>query len=78
MAISKPTITIDGNFSDWISSEEIDYGDQAGYSLYSEAQNGSLYFDLNAPAGVQIGANTTIWLNTDLNAATGYQIWGWA
>ncbi|HEY7578818.1 MAG TPA: hypothetical protein VH855_14585, partial [Acetobacteraceae bacterium] len=71
-----PTITIDGNLSDWTAAERIDYGDQAGYSLYSEAQNGSLYFDLNAPAGVQIGANTTIWLNTDLNAATGYQIFG--
>ena len=36
----------------------------------------SFYFDLNAP--VAIGANTTIWLNTDLNAATGYQIFGFA
>ena len=34
-----------------------------------------LYFALNA-AGRAIGANTTIWLNTDLNAATGYQIFG--
>ena len=78
MAIIKPTITIDGNFSDWISSERIDYGDVTGYSLYSEAQNGFLYFDLNAPTGVAIGSTTTIWLNTDLNAATGYQIFGFA
>ena len=47
-----------------------------GYSLFSEAQNGFLYFDLNAPTGVAIGPTTTIWLNTDLNAATGYQIFG--
>ncbi len=74
---TKPIITIDGNFSDWVASEEIDYGDQPGYSLYSETQNdGYLYFDLNAPAGVAIGANTTIWLNTDLNNATGYNIFG--
>ena len=78
MATIKPTITIDGNFSDWISSERIDYGDVTGYSLYSEAQNGFLYFDLNAPTGVAIGPTTTIWLNTDLNAATGYQIFGFA
>ncbi len=78
MAIIKPTITIDGNFSDWVSSERIDYGDVTGYSLYSEAQNGFLYFDLNAPTGVAIGPTTTIWLNTDLNAATGYQIFGFA
>ena len=70
------TITIDGNFSDWVASERIDYGDVAGYSLYSEAQNGFLYFDLNAPAGVAVGPTTTIWLNTDLNAATGYNVFG--
>ena len=75
---TKPTITIDGNFSDWISSERIDFGDVTGYSLYSDAQNGFLYFDLNAPTGVAIGPTTTIWLNTDLNAATGYQIFGFA
>ena len=26
--------------------------------------------------GVAIGANTSLWLNTDQNTATGYQIWG--
>jgi serralysin len=76
VAIIKPTITIDGNFSDWIASERIDYGDLAGYSLYATAQNGFLYFDLNSL--VAIGPNTTIWLNTDLNAATGFQIFGYA
>jgi serralysin len=72
----KPVVTIDGNFSDWVSSERIDYGDVTGYSLYSEAQNGFLYFDLNAPTGVAIGPNTTIWFNTDLNNATGYNLSG--
>ena len=36
MAAIKPTITIDGNFSDWIASEQIDYGDVPGYSLYAD------------------------------------------
>ena len=67
-----------GILSDWIASERIDYGDVPGYSLYATAQSGFLYFDLNAPTGVAIGPNTTIWLNTDLNAATGYQIFGFA
>src|SRR3954468_17686683 len=71
-------ITINGSFSDLDSSEGIDYGDQPGYSLYATAQNGFLYFDLNAPALTPVGANTTIWLNTDLNATTGYQIFGFA
>ena len=51
----KPTITIDGNFSDWVASERIDYGDVPGYSLYAQAQGGFLHFDLNAPAGVTSG-----------------------
>ena len=76
MAISTKPIIIDGNFSDWIVSERIDYGDVPGYSLYATVQNGFLLFDLNAP--VAIGASTTIWLNTDLNAATGFQIFGYA
>ena len=75
---TKPTITIDGNTSDWIASERIDYGDVPGYSLYATVQGGSLYFDLNCTRVVTmaVGPNTTIWLNTDLNAATGYQIFG--
>ena len=30
MAISTKPIIIDGNFTDWIASERIDYGDHAG------------------------------------------------
>jgi len=74
VATTKPTIKIDGSFSDWIAPERIDFGDIAGYSLYATVQSGLLYFDLNYTTA--IGPNTTIWLNTDLNAATGYQIFG--
>ena len=74
MATTKPTISIDGSFSDWSASERIDFGDITSYSLYATVQSGSLYFDLNYTTA--IGPNTTIWLNTDLNAATGYQIFG--
>jgi serralysin len=77
MAIApKPVIKVDGDFSDWVASERIDFGDVVGYSLYASAQSGFLYFDLNYTAAV--GPSTTIWLNTDLNAATGYQIFGFA
>jgi hypothetical protein len=72
----KPLITIDGNLSDWIPSERIDYGDVPGYSLYAQAQGDSFYFALTG--SVAIGANTTFWFNTDLNAATGFQIFGFA
>jgi serralysin len=71
---TKPTLTIDGNFSDWVASERIDYGDVAGYSLYAQAQGVSFFFYLNVPATVTIGPNTTFWFNTDLNPATGYQV----
>jgi serralysin len=70
----KPLITVDGNVSEWAASQRIDYGDLLGYSLYAQAQGTSFDFALNAP--IVIGANTTVWFNTDMNAATGYQIFG--
>jgi hypothetical protein len=73
---TKLIITIDGNLSDWIASERIDYSDMPGYSFYA-AQQGD-YFDFAFSAPLQIGAGTTFWFNTDLNASTGYELWGWA
>ena len=74
--VSKPLITVDGNVSEWASSQRIDYGDLLSYSLYAQAQDASLDFRLSAP--IVIGANTTVWFNTDMNAATGYLIFGTA
>src|ERR1700710_174755 len=71
---TKPLISIDGQFNDWIASERIDYGDVSGYILYAQAQASDYYFALSAP--IIVGANTTFWFNTDQNAATGYQIFG--
>jgi hypothetical protein len=72
----KPTITVDGNLSDWIASERIDYGDAPGYNIYAQAQGDYFYWALSGP--LAIGPNTTAWFNTDLNTASGYLIWGWA
>jgi serralysin len=69
-------IVIDGSLADWSSSDRIDYGDVAGYSLYERAQGGSYIFALSSV--VPIGANTTFWFNTDQNTATGFQIFGFA
>jgi serralysin len=74
--VNKPAITIDGSLSDWVSSERIDYNDMPGYSLYA-AQQGD-YFDFALTAPVAIGTGTTFWFNTDLNAATGFEVFGWA
>ena len=45
----KPFINVDGNLSDWIASERIDYSDVPGYSLYAQAQGDYFDFALSAP-----------------------------
>jgi serralysin len=74
--LTKPIITVDGDLSDWVVSERIDYSDVSGYSLFAQAQGGFFFFALSGP--IQIGTNTTVWFNTDLDAATGFQIFGFA
>ena len=67
---------IDGNLNDWTSADRIDRGLGAGYEIYAKSDGADFVFALKS--GVVIGANTTLWLNTDRNAATGYQIFGFA
>jgi serralysin len=76
-----PTVgnfTLDGSLADWSSAYRLDSGAMsvAGYELYGTVANNTFVFAIHAP--VAIGATTTAWLNTDQNAATGYQIWGFA
>lgn len=77
-------IAIDGNLSDWTINERINLPlDKPPYlaigtELYAKYVGGTTpvyLFGIKAP-GVVIGANTTLWLNTDQNPASGYQIWG--
>ena len=70
------TITIDGLLGDWLSGDRIDDASVAGYRVNATSDATYFYFSLTAPAA--IGANTTAWLNTDRDAATGYQIFGFA
>ena len=70
-------ITLDGSLADWSAGDQIDSTlSVSGYDIYARATGDSYVFALQAPE--VIGANTTVWLNTDQNAATGYQIWGFA
>ena len=71
--------TIDGSMTDWFPVARLDTPatGTAGYGLWGIAEPGYLYFAMTADSAV-IGDNTTLWLDTDLNRATGYQIWGWA
>ncbi|MDB5865938.1 MAG: polysaccharide deacetylase, partial [Betaproteobacteria bacterium] len=71
------TITLDGALTDWSTTNPIDKPDSTsttGYNIYGKATGGSFVFALQAP--VAIGANTTVWFNTDQNVATGYKIFG--
>lgn len=72
----KTAPTIDGNLSEWTTADRIDRELPAGYAIYARAVGDSFVFALKAPGA--IGANTTAWLNTDRNTATGHQIWGFA
>jgi serralysin len=70
-------ITLDGSLADWADGDQIDKTlSVGGYDIYAKATGASYVFALHAPAA--IGANTTAWLNTDQNAATGFQIFGFA
>ena len=71
---TKPVVTIDGNLSDWVSSEKIDYNDVPGFSLYATQQNSNYIFALSG--STIFGTGTTFWFNTDLNTATGFNIFG--
>ena len=77
-------IVIDGNLSDWSPSDRLNLPNNAppylatGDELYGKyvATPSPTYLVAIRSTGVAIGPNTTLWLNTDQNAATGYQIWG--
>ncbi|KQM65512.1 cadherin [Sphingomonas sp. Leaf17] len=75
MASATP-ITIDGNLNDWATSDRIDKGLGDGYAIYARADGADFVFAMTSPTA--IGANTTAWLNTDRNATTGYQVFGFA
>ena len=74
--LSKTPITVDGLLNDWTLADEIDFGDVPSYSVFARAEGDFFYFRITGP--VPIGANTTIWFNTDQNTTTGFEIFGFA
>ncbi|MGL4500366.1 MAG: polysaccharide deacetylase family protein, partial [Planktothrix sp.] len=73
-------ITIDGNLTDWTQSDRLDSVSgtgKAGYEVYGKYAGDAYVFAFKADS-TTIGANTTLWLNTDRNTSTGYQIFGYA
>lgn len=67
---------LDGSLNDWTARDRLDtaFGAVAGHEVYGRSDGDYLVFAVKAPGA--IGANTTVWLNTDLNTATGFQIFG--
>ncbi len=73
------TQTIDGSLADWTAASRIDGSSPvAGYEVYGKTSGDSYIFALKAPTGTAVGANTTFWLNTDRNVATGFDIFAGA
>lgn len=71
------TITLDGNLNDWSTSDRLDYlpgTSQPGYESYGKYTGDAFVFAIKAPTGTTIGQNTTIWIDSDRNSSTGYQI----
>ncbi len=71
-------ILIDGSLSDWSPDMRLETADTLvpGYELYGTIEDAGFIVALRSAE--PIGTNTTFWLNTDNDSATGYQIWGWA
>ena len=78
MTIAPTPIIIDGSLSDWTLADRIDRPDAvpAGFALYGRTDGSDYVFALQASLAIR--ANTTLWLNTDQNANTGYQVFGLA
>jgi hypothetical protein len=73
-------IQIDGDKSDWNNDDRLDLGAQNSVNdaeLYGRYEDGK-YKLLLHHFTEDIGVNTTIWLNTDQDASTGHQLWGFA
>jgi Ca2+-binding RTX toxin-like protein len=77
-AASYGTVTLDGDLAEWTAADRLDSAASgaAGYALHGKYTGDAYVFAINS--AVAIGANTTVWLNTDQNTATGYKIWGFA
>lgn len=73
-------ITLDGDISDWPGRYRLDlppWQASLGTQLYGTYQDGHFVLAIVSP-DIATGTNVTVWLNTDRDPSTGYQIWGWA
>jgi serralysin len=72
------TVVLDGTLLDWTEADRLETAltTIAGYALYGRHEADVFYFALSSAEA--IGAASTLWLNTDANTGSGYQVWGFA
>ena len=70
-------IVVDGNLSDWSPTDRLEQSPVTGYELYGRYENNSYKVAIHSATNT-ISEHTSIWLDTDKNASTGYLIWGFA
>jgi len=71
-------IKIDGKKLDWDADDRLDLNNViSNAELYGRYEDGKYKLLLHY-SSQPITSNTTIWLNTDQNASTAHQIWGFA
>ena len=71
-------IILDGNLSDWTVNDRLDFlpgTGQVGYEVYGKLIGDNYLFAITSDT-TAIGAGTTVWLNSDRDASTGYQVFG--
>ena len=71
-------ITLDGNLSDWTVNNRLDFlpgTGQLGYEVYGQLVGDNYIFAIKSDS-TAIASGTTVWLNTDRDASTGYQVFG--
>ncbi len=72
-------ITLDGALGEWDAASRLDAPNNgvAGYAVYGTYADDTNAFVIGLKTdGTAIGANSTIWLNSDRNNATGYGLFG--
>ena len=65
-------VVLDGSLAEWTVADRIDTTlGVAGYEVYGRITADNYVIALKAPGA--IGVNSTVWLNTDRNATTGFR-----
>lgn len=76
---SAATIVIDGELNDWAQLERLDNEPDkslTGYEVYGKLENDIYYMGIKS--AVPIVDISRIFIDTDNNVSSGFQLWGWA